>query len=118
MLIQKLVNNLLLKVLPRIEKMLDSNTKMVFITAGMVVNWYWCSSCNCTIGKRERHFNSRYCYDSFQFEGKVRSEQALARSRTFKSKQVDSLVVINNNKLREVYGNLGFKGFLKKQMKC
>jgi cell division protein FtsZ len=30
-------------------------------------------------------------------------------------KQVDSLIVINNNKLREVYGNLGFKaGFLKR----
>jgi cell division protein FtsZ len=29
-------------------------------------------------------------------------------------KQVDSLIVINNNKLREVYGNLGFKaGFSK-----
>ena len=49
----------------------------------------------------------------FQFEGKVRSEQALAGVERLR-KQVDSLVVINNNKLREVYGNLGFKaGFSK-----
>jgi cell division protein FtsZ len=49
----------------------------------------------------------------FQFEGKVRSEQALAGVERLR-KQVDSLIVINNNKLREVYGNLGFKaGFSK-----
>jgi len=49
----------------------------------------------------------------FQFEGKVRSEQALLGVERLR-KQVDSLIVINNNKLREVYGNLGFKaGFSK-----
>jgi cell division protein FtsZ len=49
----------------------------------------------------------------FQFEGKVRYEQALLGVEKLR-KQVDSLIVINNNKLREVYGNLGFKaGFSK-----
>tara|TARA_Y100000815_G_C13343640_1_gene501109 strand:+ start:1 stop:1659 length:1659 start_codon:yes stop_codon:yes gene_type:complete len=49
----------------------------------------------------------------FQFEGKVRSEQAMLGVERLR-KQVDSLIVINNNKLREVYGNLGFKaGFSK-----
>ena len=49
----------------------------------------------------------------FQFEGKVRQEQALQGVERLR-KQVDSLIVINNNKLREVYGNLGFKaGFSK-----
>jgi cell division protein FtsZ len=49
----------------------------------------------------------------FQFEGKVRQEQALLGVERLR-KQVDSLIVINNNKLREVYGNLGFKaGFSK-----
>ena len=49
----------------------------------------------------------------FQFEGKVRQEQALLGIEKLR-KQVDSLIVINNNKLREVYGNLGFKaGFSK-----
>ncbi|MGB3606052.1 cell division protein FtsZ, partial [Psychroserpens sp.] len=49
----------------------------------------------------------------FQFEGKTRNEQAARGIDTLRS-HVDSLVVINNNKLREVYGNLGFKaGFSK-----
>ncbi|MNE04222.1 Cell division protein FtsZ [compost metagenome] len=49
----------------------------------------------------------------FQFEGKVRQEQAIIGIEKLR-KQVDSLIVINNNKLREVYGNLGFKaGFSK-----
>jgi cell division protein FtsZ len=42
----------------------------------------------------------------------VRQEQALIGIEKLR-KQVDSLIVINNNKL-EVYGNLGFKaGFSK-----
>src|SRR5690606_13526881 len=49
----------------------------------------------------------------FQFEGKLRNEQAQKGVETLRA-HVDSLVVINNNKLREVYGNLGFKaGFSK-----
>jgi cell division protein FtsZ len=49
----------------------------------------------------------------FQFEGKMRSEQAQKGIENLRS-QVDSLIIINNNKLREVYGNLGFKaGFSK-----
>lgn len=49
----------------------------------------------------------------FQFEGKLRLEQAEKGLEKFK-KTVDALIVINNNKLREVYGNLGFKaGFSK-----
>ncbi len=43
----------------------------------------------------------------------MRSEQALQGVEKLR-KHVDSLIVINNNKLREVYGNLGFKsGFSK-----
>ena len=49
----------------------------------------------------------------FQFEGKIRLEQAQRGLEELKS-CVDALIVINNNKLREVYGNLGFKaGFSK-----
>ena len=49
----------------------------------------------------------------FQFEGKIRINQAHKGIEKFR-KTVDSLVIINNNKLREVYGNLGFKaGFSK-----
>src|SRR5690625_7248380 len=49
----------------------------------------------------------------FQFEGKQRNEQAQEGIEKLRA-SVDSLIVINNNKLREVYGNLGFKaGFSK-----
>ena len=49
----------------------------------------------------------------FQFEGKMRNDQAQEGVDRLR-RQVDSLIVINNNKLREVYGNLGFKaGFSK-----
>jgi cell division protein FtsZ len=41
-----------------IEKMLDSNTKMIFITAGM-------GGGTGTIGKRKRYFDSRDSYNSF-----------------------------------------------------
>ena len=49
----------------------------------------------------------------FEFEGKIRNAQAHQGIEKFR-KTVDSLVIINNNKLRDVYGNLGFKaGFSK-----
>jgi cell division protein FtsZ len=49
----------------------------------------------------------------FSFEGKIRNDQAQIGIETLRE-HVDSLVVINNNKLRDVYGNLGFKaGFSK-----
>ncbi len=49
----------------------------------------------------------------FKFEGKMRNTQARVGVEKLRS-HVDSLIVINNDKLREVYGNLGFKaGFSK-----
>jgi cell division protein FtsZ len=49
----------------------------------------------------------------FQFEGKLRNDQAQIGIENLRQ-NVDSLIVVNNNKLREVYGNLGFKaGFSK-----
>ncbi len=49
----------------------------------------------------------------FNFEGRMRNNQAQKGIEKLRE-YVDSLVVINNNKLREVYGNLGFKaGFSK-----
>jgi cell division protein FtsZ len=49
----------------------------------------------------------------FSFEGKIRNDQAQIGIENLRE-HVDSLVVINNNKLRDVYGNLGFKaGFSK-----
>ncbi|GIS21790.1 MAG: hypothetical protein CM15mP122_2960 [Bacteroidota bacterium] len=49
----------------------------------------------------------------FHFEGRLRLDQAQKGLEKLKE-TVDALIVINNNKLREVYGNLGFKsGFAK-----
>jgi cell division protein FtsZ len=49
----------------------------------------------------------------FVFEGELRMSQAKEGIEELKQ-HVDSLIVINNNKLREIYGNLGFKsGFAK-----
>ena len=97
-----------------IEKMLDSNTKMVFITAGMGGGTgTGAAPVIAQLAKERDILTVGIVTIPFQFEGKVRQEQALLGVEKLR-KQVDSLIVINNNKLREVYGNLGFKaGFSK-----
>ncbi len=97
-----------------IEKMLDSNTKMVFITAGMGGGTgTGAAPVIAQLAKERDILTVGIVTIPFQFEGKVRSDQALLGVDKLR-KQVDSLIVINNNKLREVYGNLGFKaGFSK-----
>jgi cell division protein FtsZ len=97
-----------------IKNMLTTNTKMIFITAGMGGG----------TGTGAAPIIARMAKDldiltvgivtiPFNFEGKIRNEQAHIGVENLR-KNVDSLVVINNNKLREVYGNLGFKaGFSK-----
>ncbi|HPW97209.1 MAG TPA: cell division protein FtsZ [Flavobacterium sp.] len=97
-----------------IEKMLDTNTKMVFITAGMGGGTgTGAAPVIAQLAKERDILTVGIVTIPFQFEGKVRSEQALIGVDRLR-KQVDSLIVINNNKLREVYGNLGFKaGFSK-----
>ena len=97
-----------------IEKMLDSNTKMVFITAGMGGGTgTGAAPVIAQLAKERDILTVGIVTIPFQFEGKVRSDQALLGVEKLR-KQVDSLIVINNNKLREVYGNLGFKaGFSK-----
>ena len=97
-----------------IEKMLDSNTKMVFITAGMGGGTgTGAAPVIAQLAKERDILTVGIVTLPFLFEGKVRQEQALIGINKLR-KQVDSLIVINNNKLREVYGNLGFKaGFSK-----
>lgn len=97
-----------------IEKMLDSNTKMVFITAGMGGGTGTGAAPVIAQLARERDILTVGIVTiPFAFEGKVRQDQAMQGVEKLR-KQVDSLIVINNNKLREVYGNLGFKaGFSK-----
>ncbi|HMQ44438.1 MAG: cell division protein FtsZ [Confluentibacter sp.] len=97
-----------------IANMLDSNTKMVFITAGMGGGTG--TGAAPIIAKMAKDLDILtvgIVTMPFQFEGKMRIEQAQIGIENLR-KVVDSLIVINNNKLREVYGNLGFKaGFSK-----
>lgn len=97
-----------------IKKMLDTNTKMIFITAGMGGGTG--TGAAPVIAKMAREMDILVVgivTIPFQFEGKMRNEQAQKGVDRLRA-HVDSLIVINNNKLREVYGNLGFKaGFSK-----
>ena len=97
-----------------ITNMLDSNTKMVFITAGMGGGTG--TGAAPIIAKMAKDLDILtvgIVTMPFQFEGKMRIEQSQKGIENLRS-VVDSLIVINNNKLREVYGNLGFKaGFSK-----
>jgi cell division protein FtsZ len=97
-----------------IDKLLDHNTKMIFITAGMGGGTgTGAAPVIAQMAKEKDILTVGIVTIPFQFEGKVRYEQAMAGLERLR-KQVDSLIVINNNKLREVYGNLGFKaGFSK-----
>ena len=97
-----------------IRRMLDSNTKMVFITAGMGGGTgTGAAPIIAKMAKELDILTVGIVTMPFQFEGKTRNEQAQKGIENLRG-HVDSLVVINNNKLREVYGNLGFKaGFSK-----
>ena len=97
-----------------IKSMLGTNTKMVFITAGMGGGTG--TGAAPVIAKQAKELDILtvgIVTIPFQFEGKMRCEQAHVGMEKLR-RSVDSLIVINNNKLREVYGNLGFKaGFSK-----
>ncbi|WP_456437091.1 cell division protein FtsZ [Psychroserpens sp.] len=97
-----------------LRRMLGTNTKMVFITAGMGGGTgTGAAPIIAKLSKEMDILTVGIVTMPFQFEGKTRNEQAARGIETLRS-HVDSLVVINNNKLREVYGNLGFKaGFSK-----
>lgn len=97
-----------------IKRMLDTSTKMVFITAGMGGGTgTGAAPVIARLAKEMDILTVGIVTMPFQFEGKMRCEQAQIGIEKLRS-NVDSLIVINNNKLREVYGNLGFKaGFSK-----
>jgi cell division protein FtsZ len=97
-----------------IKNMLNVNTKMVFITAGMGGGTgTGAAPVIAKMAKEMDILTVGIVTMPFSFEGKVRNDQAQIGIETLRE-HVDSLVVINNNKLRDVYGNLGFKaGFSK-----
>lgn len=97
-----------------IQSILGTTTKMVFITAGMGGGTG--TGAAPIIAKAAREMGVLtigIVTVPFHFEGGLRLRQAETGIEKLKE-HVDSLIVINNNKLREVYGNLGFKtGFNK-----
>src|SRR5690625_5071479 len=97
-----------------IQNMLSINTKMVFITAGMGGGTgTGAAPIIAQMAKEMDILTVGIVTIPFNFEGKTRNEQAQLGLEKLRQ-NVDSLIVINNNKLREVYGNLGFKaGFSK-----
>jgi len=97
-----------------IQQMLNTQTKMVFITAGMGGGTgTGAAPIIAKIAKDMDILTVGIVTMPFAFEGKRRSKQAQLGIDQLRQ-NVDSLIVINNNKLREVYGNLGFKaGFSK-----
>tara|TARA_B100000767_G_scaffold272750_1_gene301172 strand:- start:988 stop:2874 length:1887 start_codon:yes stop_codon:yes gene_type:complete len=100
--------------LQEIQQMLNTQTKMVFITAGMGGGTgTGAAPIIAKIAKDMDILTVGIVTMPFQFEGKRRTKQAQLGIDQLRQ-NVDSLIVINNNKLREVYGNLGFKaGFSK-----
>ena len=97
-----------------IRAMLDTQTKMVFITAGMGGGTGTGAAPVIARAAKEMDILTVGIVTTpFLFEGKMRNDQAQAGIAKLRQ-SVDSLIIINNNKLREVYGNLGFKaGFSK-----
>jgi cell division protein FtsZ len=97
-----------------LKGLLSTNTKMVFITAGMGGGTgTGAAPVIARLAKEMDILTVGIVTIPFQFEGRTRNEQAQLGVEELRS-NVDSLIVINNNKLREVYGNLGFKsGFSK-----
>ena len=97
-----------------IKNLLSTQTKMVFITAGMGGGTgTGAAPIIAKMAKEMDILTVGIVTMPFQFEGKLRIDQAELGLQNIKE-NVDALIVINNNKLREVYGNLGFKaGFSK-----
>ena len=95
-------------------EVLECNTKMVFINAGMGGGTG--TGAAPVIAKAAKDLDIltvAIVTIPFVFEGELRMSQAKEGIEEIK-KYVDSLIIINNNKLIEIYGNLGFKsGFAK-----
>ena len=89
-----------------IKRMLGSNTKMLFITAGMGGGTG--TGASPIIAKAAKELDILtvgIITTPFSFEGKRRKIQAEEGLEEFK-KYVDSYLVISNDRLREIFGNL------------
>ncbi len=89
-----------------IRDILESNTKMVFITAGMGGGTgTGAAPVIARVAKELGILTVGIVTIPFSFEGKKRKQQAEMGLEDMR-KSVDTLLVINNDKLREMFGNL------------
>ncbi len=94
--------------LDSIRRVLEEDTKMIFITAGMGGGTGTGAAPVIARLAREMGILSVGIVTSpFEFEGKKRLQYAEEGIEELRE-QVDSLIIINNNKLREVFGNLKY----------
>ena len=92
-----------------IQHMLETGTKMCFITAGMGGGTGTGAAPIIAKAARDMGILTVGIVTSpFGFEGKIRKAQAEEGIKAMRE-AVDSLIVINNDKLRQVYGDLGFR---------
>ena len=95
-----------LESMDRIKEVISSNTNMVFITAGMGGGTGTGAAPVIAQAAREMGILTVAIVTiPFRFEGPERINQAIEGINALKD-HVDSLLVINNEKLREIYGNL------------
>jgi len=95
-----------LESIDRIKEVLSSNTNMVFITAGMGGGTgTGAAPVIASTAKEMGILTVAIVTIPFRFEGPERINQAINGINELKD-HVDSLLVINNEKLREIYGNL------------
>jgi len=88
-----------------IEKLLDGNTKMVFITAGMGGGTgTGAAPIIAQVARDRKILTVGIVSIPFRNEGRLRIQQAIEGIREMEN-HVDSLLVINNERIREIYGD-------------
>ncbi len=92
-----------------IKSILENNTKMIFITAGMGGGTgTGAAPIIAKLAKEMGILTVGIVTSPFTYEGKKRNIYAQKGIENLRE-YVDSLIIINNNKLREIYGNLTYK---------
>jgi cell division protein FtsZ len=92
-----------------IKELLSKNAKMVFVTAGMGGGTGTGAAPIIAAAARELGILTVGIVTiPFSFEGKKRKAQAEEGLEELR-KNVDTLIIVNNDKLREIYGNLGMR---------
>ena len=95
--------------LAAIKNVLENNTKMIFITAGMGGGTgTGAAPIIAKLAKEMGILTVGIVTSPFNYEGRKRNIYAQKGIENLRD-YVDSLIIINNNKLREIYGNLAYK---------